>query len=209
MEPSASSSAAFSQSASVGTSASSLTQCMPSHDIVAFGVSRDFRAINLATHYEILQYYFFLSDHIKKYSRMFSYKSFTPRVADKLIEVWSKLNIEIINRKTVVQKLNALIDKYHKENKNRTKEPQKFIAFVRSIKRIFFIAKCKCDLKQSQCSCGLIPTHLKEFMLDQHNERKRIQYRNTHQKFQNKYLQQYRQFHQVAMIQRMYQISQK
>lgn len=48
----------------------------------------------------------------------------------------------------------------------------KFEAFVDSLKKIFFIGKCRCELQTKECSCGSIPVHLKAFILDQYNDRK-------------------------------------
>lgn len=104
-------------------------------------------------------------------SKMFSYNTFTPHVTDKLIEIWSKLNIEITCKRNIVRKLNTLLDKYYTEDKCRTKGST-LTAFLQSIKELFYIGKCKCDLKAALCSCGLIPEQLKEFMMDQHNDRR-------------------------------------
>lgn len=149
---------------------SSLTH-MLSHDVAAFGVSCDLSGLNLTTKQDILRYYFFLTERAKIQSNMFSYKTLTPHVSDKLIEIWNKLNIEITQKRNIVRKLNTLLDKYQTEDKCKTKGST-FAAFVQSTKELFNIGKCKCDLKAALCSCGLIPENLKEFMMDQHNERK-------------------------------------
>lgn len=57
------------------------------------------------------------------------------------------------------------------ENKCRTKS-SKFTVFLHSLKELFYIGRCKCELKAVLCSCGLIPERLKDFMMDQHNDRR-------------------------------------
>lgn len=67
--------------------------------------------------------------------------------------------------------MNKFLDQYQIEDKHKTTSLT-YPAFVTSTEELFNIATCKCDLKTAQCSCGLIPDHLKGFMLDQHNERR-------------------------------------
>lgn len=172
-EPSTSSamSQAESESESESTSFETSLQHMPYQDIVVFGLSAELNVLNLPTIRDILKYYFFLSDQAKIEKQMFSHKIFTPRVADKLIEIWNKLNVELIERNNICRKLNALLDKYHLNIKHR-KNSKQFRAFVNTLNVLFYIGKCKCALKTTECSCGLIPEHLKEFMMDQHKDRK-------------------------------------
>lgn len=139
------------------------------HDVAVFGVPCDLSGLNLPTKLDILRYYFFLCERAKAQSKMFSYKTFTPHVMDKLIEIWSQLNVPIITQQSIVRKLNKLLDKYQSEIKHRR---EGFTAYVQSAKELFYIGKCQCDLKAALCSCELIPAHLKEFMLDQNNDRK-------------------------------------
>lgn len=147
---------------------------MSSHDVEVFGVSNDLSDINLPNNNrEILQYYFYLSDRAKSENKMFSYKTFTPHVVDKLSALWGLLNIEIMQRKNIFTKLNNFIDKYQKVNKHKNIDINKFETFKDSLQKLFYIGKCKCQLQTTQCSCGLIPENLNEFILDQHNERKR------------------------------------
>lgn len=142
------------------------------YDVVSFGLASELSELNLPTYGDILRYYFFLGERSKAESKMFSYKTLTPNIVDKLIYIWSKLNIAVIERNNVTKKLNAFLDKYYKEDKNRSKHNNAFAEFINSIKKIFFIGKCKCNLITTECSCGLIPPHLSEFMMDQHNDRK-------------------------------------
>lgn len=111
---------------------------MPTQDVVAFGVSNDLSDIYLPSKHDILKYYFFLSYQTKNENKMFSYKNFSSSVADKLVGIWSKLNIDIINRKSIILKLNKLLDKYHKEIKNRFRSDT-FQPFLSSLKELFYI----------------------------------------------------------------------
>lgn len=170
-EPSTSSALSSQMQATTSTSFDSRLTNMPRQDIVVFGLSSDLNDLSLPTKCDILKYYFFLSDRAKFEKKKFSYKTITPHVTDKLIQIWCKLNIEIINRKSVFKKLTGLLDKYQKHVQHKNKRDE-FKAFVDSINELFYIGKCNCHLKTTECSCGLIPEHLKEFMMDQHNERK-------------------------------------
>lgn len=156
---------------STSTESESSFRHMPSHDVVAFGASCELSGLNLPTKQDILRYYFFLAERAKMQRKMFSYKTFTPYVTDKLAEIWSRLNVQIIKKKSISTKLDALVEKYKTEAKNKTKSLT-FTAFVESIKELFYIGKCQCDLKLALCSCQIIPENLKEFMMDQFNERK-------------------------------------
>ncbi|XP_031621365.1 uncharacterized protein LOC116339554 [Contarinia nasturtii] len=156
---------------STSTESESSLKHMPAHDVAAFGVSCDLSGLNLPTIQDILRYYFFLTERAKIQNKIFSYKTFTPHVIDKLIEIWSKLDIEITHIKSIAKKLNTLLDKYQTEDKHKTTSST-YAAFVQFTKELFYIGKCECDLKAALCSCGLIPENLKEFMMDQHNERK-------------------------------------
>lgn len=144
---------------------------MPSHNVLLFGSASELDGISLPTSFDILKYYFFLGDQWKKGNKMFSYKTFTPKVVDKLLEIWGKLKIDLVKRLTVTKKLNTLIDKYKQLNKCG-QYSHKFKLFVDGTKEIFYIAECKCSLKSNRCNCGKIPDDLKDFMFDQHNERK-------------------------------------
>lgn len=146
---------------------------MISYDVAAFGVPCEFSGLNLPTKHEILNYYFFLVKRAKIENKMHSYKTFTPHVTDKLIEIWSKASIQTINKKSIIVKLNTLLDKYRIVDKNRAKAKgnEKFTEFIQSTEELLYIGKCKCDLKVALCSCELIPEQVKDFMLDQYNER--------------------------------------
>lgn len=144
---------------------------VPSHDVILFGVSAELTELNLPTYVDVLKYYFYLSERAKDQQKKFSYKSFHPEVADKLIEIWNKLGIAIISKNGIINRLVRLLEHYQTEDKKKDRD-RTFPTFVESLKRIFFIVKCKCDLKSAQCTCGLVPERLKEFIYDQHNERK-------------------------------------
>lgn len=163
--------ASTSEDAGASTSTKSSLRHMPSHDVTAFGVSCDLSTLYLPTKKDILKYYFFLSERAKNQSKMFSYKSFSPHVTDRLIEIWSQLDIKILTRNTIQRKLDNLLHTYQTKNKMKSKSPSSYTAFIQSINELFHIGKCKCDLKTALCSCGLIPERLKEFMLEQNNDR--------------------------------------
>jgi len=144
---------------------------MLKHDVNVFGMSTDLTDLNLPTHLDILRYYFYLSERAKTEQKKFSYKSFNIQVQDKLIGIWEKLGVEIMSKNTVFTKLNRLLDKYQDQIKHK-KNNTKFSEFVKSLETIFYIGSCKCDLKAAPFACGLVPDHLKEFMHDQHNQRR-------------------------------------
>ncbi|XP_017467539.1 PREDICTED: uncharacterized protein LOC108359959 [Rhagoletis zephyria] len=144
---------------------------IPKHDVTVFGVSTDLTDLNLPTHLDILRYYFYLSERAKTEQKKFSHKSFTIQVQDKLIGIWEKLGMEIMLKKSVFNKLNKLLDKYQEQIKRRN-TTQQFTEYVKSLETIFYIGTCKCDLKAAPCACGWVPERLKEFMHDQHNQRR-------------------------------------
>lgn len=159
-----------SQGATTSTSTESSLKQMPDHDVADFGLSCELSDLNLPTISDILRYFFFLTELAKNQSQKYSYRTFSLHVTDKVIEIWSKLDVELFKKASIFNKLNALIEKYQAVDKH--KERDEYKAFVQSTKELFYIGKCKCDLKTAKCTCGLIPDHLKDFMLDQHNERK-------------------------------------
>lgn len=144
---------------------------VPAHDVTLFGVSADLTDLNLPTYLDVLKYYFYLSERAKARNEKFSYKLFTNHVADKLIEIWKKLAMEIITKMGVKIKLNRLLDKYQNENKRNNRQTT-LPAFVESQKKVFYIGKCRCDLKTAECTCGSVPGRLKEFIHDQFNDRR-------------------------------------
>lgn len=88
-----------SQTATTSTSTESHLKHLPSHDVAVFGASCDLSGLNLPTNQDILRCFFFLAERAKLQNKMFSYKTFVPHVTDKLIEIWSQLNIEIVKKK--------------------------------------------------------------------------------------------------------------
>lgn len=159
-----------SQGATTSTSTESSLKQKPDHDVADFGLSCELSDLNLPTISDILRYYFFLAEIAKNQSQKYSYKTFTPHVTDKVVEIWSKLDVEHLKKNTIFCKLNALIEKYQATDKH--KERDEYTAFVKSTEELFYIGKCKCDLKAALCSCELIPENLREFMRDQHTDRK-------------------------------------
>lgn len=144
---------------------------IPKHDVTIFGMPADLTDLNLPTVLDILRYYFFLSERSKTEQKKFSYRSFTDEVADKLIEIWKKLDMEILTKHSIYLKLNRFLDKYQARDKKRDSYVI-FTAFVESLENIFYIGKCQCKLKAAPCTCGLVPDRLKEFIHDQHNQRR-------------------------------------
>lgn len=145
-------------------------QHMPGQDVFSFGVSAEMDTINLPTYRDVLKHYFFWSDAAKSRNEMFSYRTFTSNVADKLILIWSQLRIEMYDRNYIMKKLNRFLEKYKKETKNKGRPA--YQKFVESTTKVFFIGTCQCNLELNACNCGKIPQHLKEFMFDQHNYKK-------------------------------------
>ena len=145
---------------------------MRTHNILAFGSEAELDCISLPTAHDILKHYFFLAARCKETCKMFSYQTFTPHVCDKLIQIWDKLHIEVIGKRNIIAKLGRLLNNYRRACKNQTQLDGKFQEFVDSTKEIFYIGKCKCQLKTARCNCGKIPDRLHQFMSDQHNERK-------------------------------------
>lgn len=141
---------------------------MASPDICIFGPPEDFSGLNLPSKRDVLKYYFFLGYQAKKEGKKCAYKNFTADVLNKLTEIWNRLFIDLMNEKSILLKLNQFIEKYQREIKSKSKLNR----FVESIDDLFFIGKCKCNLKVHECKCGEIPKRLTFFMLDQHNDRK-------------------------------------
>lgn len=144
---------------------------MPHQNYSVFGLPTDFSELNLPNNRDVLRYYFFLSDCYKVNSKMFSYGCFTSQVADRLINIWKKLDIAIVDKRSVVKKLNTFLNMYHKKIK-RISTSEIYKSFLNTMNNIFYIGKCRCNLKTNLCACGMIPQNLKEFMLDQHTSRK-------------------------------------
>lgn len=134
------------------------------------GMPSEFSELNLPSYRDVLKYYFFLSEREKEKSKkQQSYARFSPIIANKIIEIWEKINIALINRKSILKKLNTFLNKYHKEVKNISRG-NTFSVFETSLNDVFYIGKCSCK-KTIPCSCGLIPDALKAFMIDQHTSR--------------------------------------
>lgn len=152
------------------TSTSNETQIVPIHDVAAFGLSADLSDLKLPCIIDVLKYYFYLAERVRAKSKSFSYKTLTTHVTDKLIEIWSKLGLPIMQKRSVHTKLNKLLEKYRSETKQKTTSST-YPVFVQSTKELCNIAICKCNLKTAVCSCESIPKNLKEFMLDQNNDR--------------------------------------
>lgn len=152
-------------------SSSNLERSMYSQNVLTFGLEAELDDITLPTTTDILKHYFFLAARCKNVNKMFSYNTFTPHVCDKLIQIWNKLNIEVIEKKNIIKKLGRILKNYREACK-RQKNDAKFREYVDSTTKIFYIGKCKCQLKTARCNCGKIPDQLHEFMLDQHNERR-------------------------------------
>lgn len=143
---------------------------MSKHNVAVFGDSSDLSGLNLPTYLDILKYYFYLKERCADQNKMFSFTTLSAQVADKLIKIWSRIAIQLTDRKNIISRLNSFIHKY----KTEIKHPKDLSNFIESNKKLFYIGKCKCDLKANRCSCHpcLIPERVAEFMHDQHNDRK-------------------------------------
>lgn len=120
------------------TTASNL-ECMPSHNILAFGLAAELDDLSLPTAGDILRQYFFLGDRCKGTNKMFSLSTFTPNVCDKLIHIWDELHIEVASKKNIITKLGKLLKSYQEVTRAQTKKPDEFREFVDSTKIIFYI----------------------------------------------------------------------
>lgn len=143
---------------------------LPIQNFSAFGFPSEFSELNLPNNRDVLKYYFYLSERENNKKITLSYERFSPQVAKKVIEIWTKINVEIINEKSVVKKLNGLLNKYHRAIKNKSR-PHIFSEFLKTLNNLLYIGRCQC-VKTTPCYCGLIPDHLKEFLIDQHTARK-------------------------------------
>lgn len=103
--------------------------------VLVFGLPKDFNGLNLPTEQEVLQCFFYLFDQSKMINKMYSFKTLTPCVVDKLFLIWGKIDIPLINKLSIAKKLKTLIAKYKTESKNRTT----YEAFVQSTKKMYFI----------------------------------------------------------------------
>lgn len=134
-----------------------------------FGEAAELNEDCLPTFHDILKYYFLLYNRANNEEKHKGYKNFTTSVLDKVIEVWSKLPIKTIHKKSVYHKLNKFMETYQKEDKNLKQHTKSLSVFIDSLKNIFDISVCRCKLEINNCSCGVIPFFLREFMLDQLN----------------------------------------
>lgn len=161
----------LSQDETTSTSAEAQHQ----HDVAVFGESAELSGLYLPTYVDILRFYFYLAERSRGTS--YSYHTLTSHVMDKLIDIWAEVGLPIRPKSSIRKKLNDFMDRYKSEIKH--KDRPSFAIFVQSTSKLFNISTCKCNLEAAQCSCDSIPNHLKEFMLDQNNER-----RLTTQQFQ-------------------------
>lgn len=74
----------------------------PAHDrepnIAVYGAANDLNTLALPTKRDILQYYFWLKEQANPPNQV-PYTIFTSNVTDALTLIWSKLNIQLIERK--------------------------------------------------------------------------------------------------------------
>ena len=108
------------------------------------GMPSEFSELNLPSYRDVLKFYFFLSDREREKSKkQHSYTKFSSIIANKIIEIWEKINIALINKKSVLKKLNTFLNKYHKEVKNISRG-NTFSEFETSLNDVFNIGKCSC-----------------------------------------------------------------
>ena len=107
------------------------------------GLPSDLSELNLPSNRDILKYYLFLRVAVqKKKKKKQSYGSLTTQVAKKILDIWNKLNIPLINEKTVFKKLKTLANKYRNEIKFKS-TPGKSSTFLETIDKVFYIGKCQ------------------------------------------------------------------
>lgn len=135
-----------------------------------FGAPSDLNTDYLPTYKNVLQYYFYLFESTLSDNQILHFKEFTSDVADKIIEIWTKLPIEIIKRKSILNKLNRFIDCYRNKTKHN-KRSMRFYNFVVSLEEIFDISQCKCNIQIAECSCGKTTPYLRRFIVDQRNDK--------------------------------------
>ena len=64
------------------------------------GMPSEFSELNLPSYRDVLKFYFFLSDREREKSKkQHSYTKFSSIIANKIIEIWEKINIALINKK--------------------------------------------------------------------------------------------------------------
>lgn len=122
----------------LSTSHESTTAHMPPADVDIFGEPCEFSGLTLPTENDILKYYFFLAESLKNQNKKVDYKSLTHIVLEKLLEIWNKLGIELMEHKNMPRKLDGLIKRY----KTKTRSKRTSIAFAESTKQLFYIGKC-------------------------------------------------------------------
>lgn len=138
-------------------------------NIGIFGESTDLSLERLPTLADILKYYFFLFEHPCEDKKVNSYKDVTSNVIDKVVQIWQKLPMEIMSKKTIFSKLNRFIDTYQKMT--RHPESAGFNNFVQNLPNLFNISTCYCDIINSNCTCNKTPLFLKAFLIDQRTHR--------------------------------------
>lgn len=163
-------------STSTSTAMESQHRSVYSPDIFHFGAPSDLGNDDcLPTNGDVIRYYYLLMEEElggKKYLST-SYTTYTPFVVNKIIEIWEKLPIPIINRKSVFNKLNKFVTTYKDESKRKNRTS--FLEFTEKMTDLFDISKCRCNIIDSTCSCknesDKIPICLKEFIIDQRTNR--------------------------------------
>lgn len=148
-------------------STSTSVQHTQHHNVELFGEPEELDIDRLPTYGEILRHYFFMYYAIFNENKHISYKDITSHVTDKVIGIWQRLPIQIIQRRSVFNKLNRFINEY----KEATKSTSVLEEFACSLKNVFNVSKCRCNLVTSNCICGGIQLFMKTFMLDQFTNR--------------------------------------
>ncbi|XP_031630074.1 uncharacterized protein LOC116345125 isoform X1 [Contarinia nasturtii] len=141
------------------------------HDKKLFGEAKELNVERLPTYGDILLHYFFLRENYFKDNPHISFKSITPHVADKIVEIWNNLPTPIIQRKSIRTKLDRFMNKYREASKHKSESPHRLVDFRGLLGNLFWVSKCNCDLLTTDCTCKNTPIFVKTFIVDQMTDR--------------------------------------
>lgn len=141
-------------------------------DSTVFGAPCVFNEFKLPTQKDVLRRIFLsYNDVYVDESSSMPLHSFCSTVATEISNIWGKTKIPIIKKNGIVLKLQRLVDDYQEKvkHKNRTI----FNKFVDETKKLFDIARCKCERNECKCSLSTnkIPSSELDFIFDQRSER--------------------------------------
>lgn len=139
------------------------------------GICNEFSKNMFPTKLEIIKQFFFLQRKVKNVR--IPKEEFIKATTQRVKEIWSKTDISIIEDRSIEKKVKSVIEKYSDLMKYVKKQDfgdrvNKF----QEMKELFDIAYCKCE-QNERCHCpyeNKIPSHEKEFLSDQRNNRVQI-----------------------------------